>query len=260
MSNIINKVLERTVGFNLKRTKIRCVRKIKGDPIYVEFVGVAGVGKTTLYENVFREVKRKWRNIHELQRIFIDHNYVIATESQPCYQILAQCKMNSIGTRNLNGIDQMKLVKYFHSVLIADSLVHLFNNDYNIISEEGIIHNFGEGLLVLSENNSQEFENLIKHRAVIYCYTSAEIVAKRILEREKKTGRILSQHKVGSFDELVKLQEKSLEQKTILLDFLKKYGIPFLTIDTSNPMFENVNIIKDYLAKLTNNRESDDLF
>jgi hypothetical protein len=56
------------------------------------------------------------------------------------------------------------------------------------------------------------------------------------------------------------LQKKSLNQKSELLDFLSKYDIPVLSIDTSNPMVENVKSVKTYLANLTNNRESDDLF
>lgn len=254
MSNIINKVLERTVGFNLKRARIRSVKKIKGDPIYVEFVGVPGVGKTTLYENVFKKVKRNWRDIHELQRIFMEHTNGIAAESQLCYQELAQHKMQFVGSCDYNGIDQMKLVNYFHSVLIEDSLVHLFNNDYNIISDEGIIHNFGEGILALSKSNKNEFERLIRKRAVVFCQASAEIVAKRILEREEKTGRLLPQHKLDSFEELVSLQKKSLNQKNQVIGFLSKYDIPFLSIDTSNPMTENVEQVVKFLTELTNNK------
>ncbi len=251
MSNIINRILGKTIGINLKRAKIRKVVKVKGEAIYVEFVGVPGVGKTTLYDNVFKEVKNKWRNIHELHRIFIEHSNGIATELQLCYQVLAQSKMQSLNSREYNGIDQMKLVKYFHSVLIADSLVHLFNNDYNIISEEDIIHNFGEGILALSKNNTEDFEELMKNRAVIYCQTSPETVAKRILEREQKTGRLLPQHKVDSFDKLVSLQKKSLEQKHELIYFLSKYNIPYLTVDTSHPMSENVDQVIHFLNKLT---------
>lgn len=254
MSHFINKILSKTIGFNLKRARIRNVKKIKGDPIYVEFVGVPGVGKTTLYENIFKKVKRNWRDIHELQRIFMEHTNGIAAESQLCYQVLAQSKMQSLESCNFNGIDQMKLVKYFHSVLIADSLVHLFNNKYNIMSDEGLIHNFGEGLLALSRSNIDEFKSLSKRRAVIYCHTSAETIAKRIIEREKKTGRLLPQHKLDSFEELVSLQKKCLKQKNQLIGFLSKYDIPFLSIDTSNPMTENVEQVVKFITELTNNK------
>lgn len=254
MSHFINKILSKTIGFNLTRAKIRRVDKIKEEPFYVEFVGVPGVGKTTLYESVFKDVKRKWRDIHEFQRIFIEHADGQAAESLSCYEELAQHKMQSVESRNYTGIDQMKLVKYFHSVLIADSLVYLFNKDYNVMSEEGLIHNFGESILALSKSNEEGFQSLIKKRAVVYCHTSPEIVAKRILEREKKTGRLLPQHKVSSFDELVNLQKKSLELKQQLIDFLSKNDIPILSIDTSNPMTGNVAQVKHFLTKLTYNK------
>lgn len=254
MSHLINKVLSKTIGFNLTRAKTRRVDKIKGNPLYVEFVGVPGVGKTTLYKNVFKEIKRKWRDIHELKTIFIKHAEDQNAESLLCYQELAQHKMQSIETRNYSGIDQMKLVKYFHSVLIADSFGYLFNNDYNVMSEEGLIHNFGDSLLALFKGNKEEFENLMKHRAVVYCHAPAEIVAKQILEREKKTGRLLPQHKVSSFDELVNLQNESLKLKQQLIDFLSKHDIPILSIDTSDPMTGNVAQVKHFLTELTHNK------
>ena len=254
MSNIINRILGKTIGINLKRAKIRRVAKVKGEPIYVEFVGVPGVGKTTLYENVFKEVKRKWRNIHELQKLLYKHTDGKAVESQSYYEGLAQNKMQSLGSRNYSGIDQMKIVKYFHSVLVADSLVHLFNTDYNIMSDEGLIHNFGEGIFELFNSNNEEFKSLMKQRAVIYCQTSAEIVAKRILEREEKTGRLLPQHKVESLEELINLQKKSLELKQLFIDFLSNHDIPVLSLDTSNPMNDNVEQVKHFLNDLTCNQ------
>ena len=254
MSHFINKILSRTIGFNLIRANIRRVDKINGKPIYVEFVGVPGVGKTTLYQNVFKQVKKKWRDIHEFQKIYDNHIDDKNVESQPCYQKLADHKMQSIESRNYSGIDQMKIVKYFHSVLIADSLVFLFNSDYNVMSEEGLIHNFGESLIALYNDNKEEFDNLMKHRAIIYCYAPAEIVAKRILEREKKTGRLLPQHKVNSFAELVNLQNESLKLKQQLINFLSKHDIPILSIDTSNPMSENVDHVKHFLSELTHDK------
>lgn len=252
MSHIINKILGKTIGVNLRRTRPRKVDKFKGKPIYVEFVGVPGVGKSTLYENVFKQVKSKWRNIHELQKIFIRHANSKSTESLSLYQELAQQKIQNVASRNYTGIDKMNIIKYFHSVLIDDSLVYLFNNDYNIMSDEGLIHNFGEAILALSKSKEEEFKSLMERRAVIYCYASPEIVAKRILEREKKTGELLPQHKVDSYDNLVLLQQESLYFKHQIIDSLSNYNIPILSIDTSNSMSQNVDQVVQFLNQLTN--------
>ena len=254
MSNLINYILENTIGYNLKRVKIRKVDKVKVKPIYVEFVGVAGVGKTTLYENVFKQVNSKWRDIHEFQRIFSKHIDGETAEYLSCYQELAQHKMKSVVSYNYNGIDQMKLIKYFHSVLIEDSLVYLYNNKYNVISDEGLIHNFGESILALFKSNKEEFESLMKHRAIIYCKTSAEIVAKRILERERKTGKLLPQHKVDSFDKLVLIQKKTLDNYSQILDFSSQFNIPILSIDTSDSMTQNIDQVKHFLTELIYNK------
>ena len=261
MSKYINKILAKTIGLNLKRINSRRVTKNKIKPIYVEFLGASGVGKTTLFQNTFYQIKNKWLHSSEFSKLFSNYIDGKATESLPIYQELAQQKINSVVFRNFSGIDQMNLIKYFYSVLIDDSLIYLFNKNYNVISEDGLLHNFSDCLYPLYKSNKEELESIIKHRAIVYCYTSAEILAGRILEREKNTGQLRPQHKkVNSFDELVSLQKKSLNQKSELLDFLSKYDIPVLSIDTSNPMVENVKSVKTYLANLTNNRESDDLF
>lgn len=254
MSHLINKILDKTLGVNLVRTKLRKINRNEESPILVEFVGASGVGKTTLYKNVFKQIKSKWIHITEFRRIFISHIDGKTTESLSCYQELAQHKIQSVVSRNYTGIDQMNLIKYFHTVLIDDSLVFLFNKNYNVISEDGLIHNFSDCLAPLFKSNKEAFECIIKNRAIIYCYTSAEVIAKRILEREQTTGQLRPQHKVNSFAELVNLQKKSLELKQQLIDFLSKHDIPTLYIDTSKPMTENVMQVKDFLTKLTHNK------
>lgn len=253
MSHFINKILGKTIGLNLMRTKPRKVDKVKGKPIYVEFVGIPGVGKSTLFDNVFKQVKSKWRNIHEFQKIFIQHVDGKAAESVSCYQDLAIHKMQSVASSNFSGIDQMKIVRFFLSVIIEDSLVSLFNKDYNVISDEGLIHNFGDGLLELCKNNKKEFDNLMKDRAVVYCKAPAEIVANRILGRTKETGKLLPQHKVKSFDKLVMLQKRSLKNKHQIIDLLYKYDIPVVSIDTSESINKNADKVIDFLNTLSNN-------
>lgn len=250
MSHFINNILGKTIGLNLMRTKPRKVDKVKGKPIYVEFVGIPGVGKSTLYDNVFKQVKSKWRNIHEFQKIFIQHIDGKAAESVSCYQDLAIHKMQSVASSNFSGIDQMKILRFFHSVIIDDSLVRLFNNDYNVISDEGLIHNFGDGLLALCENNKEEFRNLMKNRAVVYCNAPAEIVANRILERKKKTGKLLPQHKVDSFEELLLKQEKNLDNYRKIIDLSVKHSLPILSIDTTQAMTKNVDQVVHFLNRL----------
>ena len=254
LNSIINTFLGKTIGVNLKRVKISKVDKADGKPLYVEFVGVPGVGKTTLYNNVFKQIKNKWRDINELEQIFAEHNNGKATESYSCYQDLAQHKVSTVASYDYSGLDKMKIIKYFQSVLIKDSLVYLFNKEYNIVSDEGLIHNFGEGIIAFSNSKESDYKDLLKHRAIIYCETSASTIAKRIIEREKITGNLLPQHKVDSFDKLVLNQEKYLNNYRLIFDYTSKYNIPILSIDTSDPMHDNVQKSIEFMSKLTDKK------
>lgn len=251
---ILNIFLERTLGVNLKRVNTRKIKKAQKEPFYVEFAGVPGVGKSTLYKNVFSRVNNSWLEIHELEKIFAHHTSGIPAESVLCYQELAQHKMNAVASYDYNGMDKMKIVKYFHYVLIQDSLVYLFNKHYNIMSDEGLIHNFGKNIIAQATRESMNYEKLLKQRAIIYCYAPAEIIAKRIIARKKITGNILPQHKVDSFEELIKLQEKALNNYHETIDFSQKYNIPVLSIDTSDSMQQNVAKVKDFITKLTDRK------
>ena len=254
LNNLINTFLGKSIGINLKRVKIRKVDKAEGKHLYVEFVGVPGVGKTTLYNNVFKQIKNKWLDISELQQIFAEHSNGKASESFSCYQDLAQHKVTTVASYDHSGLDKMKILKYFHSVLINDSLVYLFNKEYNIMSDEGVIHNFGEGIVALSKYKESEYKDFLKQRAIIYCETSASIIAKRIKEREKITGNLLPQHKVDSFDILVQHQEKALYNYRHIFDYSSKYNIPILPINTSEPMYDNIQKVIEFMTKLTDKK------
>ena len=253
LNSIINTFLGKAIGVNLKRTKIRKVPMVQREPIFLELAGTSGVGKTTLYKNIFSKIKNNWFNVHEFREILKNVDYEII-ESLPYYQELAQLKVKSVDSMNFSGINKMNLIAYFYSVLIDDSLVHLYNKSYKVISEDGLIHNFSECFSSLSKSGKEAFASTLKYRAIIYCHTTAEIVAERILERQREIGQLRPQHKVDSFQELILLQKKNLNSYGQFIDNLSKYNVPILSIDTSDPMHDNVQKAIEFMSKLTDKR------
>ena len=104
----------------------------------------------------------------------------------------------------------------------------------------------------LLEENSDQFMNLTKNRAIIHCYAPAEKIAERVLKREKEQGNLLPQYKVCSKEVLIEVVENSLKIKNDFISTMKNY-VPILEIDTSNDINENVKRIDQFIIKHQHN-------
>lgn len=247
--------ISRFLGFKIVRYDSFEVSKF-GDsfsPIYIEFVGVAGVGKTTLFNKLNSD--SKWISAAKFVRNHLNSQSIQFAATNSCYQILADSKIEQISKTDDNSVDKLYLLHVFYQCLIHDSLIDTFNNNATIISEEGLIHNFGNNIEQILESGENELiSNLLKRRAIVYCISEPEIVARQIIKRFEETGKLLPHHKTKSFDELVAVQKQALKQKDNLLQLLKKHEVPILMIDTSNSTSENLVKINTFIKQLQKNK------
>ncbi len=95
-----------------------------------------------------------------------------------------------------------------------------------------------------------KINELMKERAVIYCYTHPEVIAQRIQKRTKETGKLLPQHKVNSFEELVEQQKETLKVKEEFVNILRDCDVPVLRINTSDNLQENAKKVNDFIKNL----------
>lgn len=247
----LNKLLSQTLGVNIvrarprRRVDLNGLRKVE-TPMYVEFVGVPGVGKTTLFKHVLDKLEDNWLKLEQFRKRFpplVDYK---TTDSLSFYQEVAAHSMQTVLSSEYNALDKMRFITHFHSVILKDSLVSL-HNEYKFISDEGLFHNCSESVLAVAERNKDAFKELIKNRVLIYCYASAETVANRVVEREKRTGDLLPQYKHASYEDLLKAVNKDLEKAQKLINTLAGYTIPILSVNTENAIADNVREVKEFV-------------
>lgn len=252
MHQKINRYLRKYLGFKIVASGEGKLFRRKNPickPLIIEFVGVPGVGKSTIYRKLLQ------RNRHLLSQkrhvlMFEDKVSATSLDSQKIYQELAENKMNTVFASELLSLDKMRILKYFQSVLLNDYICKQYNTQNTIISEEGLLHNFGTNISSIYNLNEVKNNPLFAHRAIIHCYSTAEQVAKQIRKRYKETGKLVPQHKVGDFNDLIMLQKKALINKKENISFFENAGIPVLHINTYDVINDNVEKINQFIKKL----------
>lgn len=212
--------------------------------MYIEFFGAPGVGKSELFNSI------NWSDYN----IKTEKNHTYKTnatdEILECkfYQHLAETGLQYIEKLNPSPIEKYKLACYFYKIIRQDYIIRkLLYKNYNLVSEEGILHNLGYGIREYKKQEPEELMLLMKNRVFVYCTALPETTADRIISRKKTTGKILPQHKNIPREELIKISKKELAECQLSAQFLERNNITCLHINTELPTSENISTIKSFL-------------
>lgn len=252
MSNFINNILDKSFGLKITRSERNNFEDLddytKEKPLYVEFVGLSGVGKSYLFNKLDKE-KNKWLGIKNFWQLFSHKENNSLLESIPFYQYLAEEKINRTLKRDWLSTDHLAYFRYFHVVINKDALVYKLNKNYIIISEEGLLHNFGSCIEKLYKIDQNKFRKILKNRAIVYCFAPSKVIADRIIKRRKTSEKLLSQYKVDSRRELLQNIDRDLEIKQRVICLFKEY-IPVLEINTADDVKQNAEKVENFIEEL----------
>lgn len=237
-------------GFSIYRNEQKKKIIKNGKPIYIEFMGASGVGKSTLYTKILKR-NRDWYSPNE----FIRKNQLKIEKSpiddNSIYNQIAEQKLKQLIYQNISDVDKFRIAHWGYKTLIDDFLINRFNKDSIILSEEGLLHNFGD-ILVSSQlsldNNT--FKTLLENRFLIYCYSESNNIARQIKKRQEETGRLVSHHKTDSAEKLIIIIEKEIKEKEAILTFLERYNVPILKINTSEDIHQNLEKINTFIDSI----------
>jgi septin family protein len=253
MRKMLNTFLQKFLGIKIVRSqhyalKKRIARKT-GSPLYIEFIGPSGVGKSTLYNEAKRQNKQNnWIGAKEFVKV--SNYHIDDTFYSPKYDNLAEVKLQYFPIKDISSWDRMKLIAYFYSNIRREVIINLNNKNSTVVFEGGILHNFDLEIASLHQSKPALFKELIDKRAIVYCCNTPENIAKQILKREKETGQIRAHHKTNSFEELVKQQKDFLEMNETHIETFSRYQVPVLTVDTSDNLAKNAHKVNAFIRKL----------
>src|SRR5690554_1490183 len=257
MINKINLFLYKFFGYRLTKTQtgfeVKKISKTQTKPLYIEFVGAFGVGKTTLFNNLNNERNKSW--VVASDYIYLNRKMInreIIESAGFYYQELAKYCMVDLMERKILPTDKMSKFNFLHSKLLEEIFILLNNKEFTIINDDGFLHNCTNAFIKLYNYDKALFEQSIKHRIVVYCYTSPDVLANQILKRQKETGFLSIFHTHENLTELINKQKVFLDEKRELISLLKKYNRPILNINTSDPLEENCRKVKEFILKNQN--------
>lgn len=258
MKKRINGFLQKYFGIKLIHSGLGFFKKYsiyKTRPIYVEFYGPSGVGKTTLFRSAKKSNKNRWLPLQNFKEIYLSRLKRNTLIPDSIYQFLAEDKIEEVLENPMYPMSSVKMdkIRFFYSTLIDDLLIKSFNKNYTIVSEEGLIQIYTSSIMKLCCREESDFREFLKDRAVIYCYAPAEVIANQIIKRNKNEKNLRIEHATDSFNELVEKQFLELENKNKLIRKLKELTVPVLLVDTTIEIKENVKRINEFIQDLQKN-------
>jgi adenylate kinase family enzyme len=247
LNNIINNFFGlRIARYDKNEIPLELEKYEKDRPLIVEFVGLSGIGKSTLFSQIDWK-KNKCVPINNFYEQKKDSDNLIFQAKE--YQTLASIMTDRISNIPVPPTEYFLYFCISRKLLMEDFTVQNFNINHIIVSDEGIIHNFGDDLIKLKELDSSLFQKLMLNRKVVFCDTTSDVLAERVLKRKKEIGRISAIDRNLTKDELILKFKNELEQKRNFIAWLEDQGIDCLKIDMNNQMHLNVLTIEEYIKK-----------
>lgn len=255
---VINKTLSKTFGFtivkNKKRLKLNSETKKPRKIFYIEFIGISGVGKTTLC-NAFLKDKNNSQYVGIRQFRSSNQEKATAFKNKLFYEHLIKNKLNIFKEKkNKTALSHLKQINVRYTKLMDDAIIYNFNENYTICADTGIFWFYDKSIRKLQKDYYDDFIKFIDGRVLIHCYAPPSVIIKNIKKRYQETG--INRHQ--AFDNRDKdlgfFLEKSMKDKKELINLLKP-EMPILEINTSHDLEENVKKVAAFIEQLENNSD-----
>lgn len=209
---------------------------------HIEFIGPAGIGKSTIYEEVKRHVIGDWYYREHLQGML--EKYGDDGEAARHLQLL-HGKLDHFDRYNLSGYGKLKLIWFFTDILLKD--LAMSNNgslSKKFLLDEGLCHNFSEELMDLPD---ADLKVLMKERAFVFVQArDNSIIVDRIRKREGETGRKVMYHVGLDDDALKELSDASTLLFNAFMERVETLGVPVCRIFAEDDFQTNIKRVLDF--------------
>lgn len=236
-------------------------------PLFIEFAGLPGVGKTTISNEVINQLKISGFNIPNLsildslykKEIIIDSrsSHVLVSAKKWIMSIVGDIKRSILifkisSTFRYKGIS---LLKASQGMLNGIGFYRLLkNSDYEIvILDEGFLHKIFSLMVFQNKWNIQMTEHSIiqkiidfyKENNIFLCYlhVSPEVCMDRLINRGIQTIELSDENIVNE------LTKNGPSFTAFLEDFKTRYSY-FIDINTGENISKNVDVICDKIVLL----------
>jgi len=242
---------------NYKAYKIRpngiiTSRKKVKKPLYVEFLGIRAVGKSTVLLKLMES-----HNRYVDYELFAKHYPSLprvlkkGVLENPFYQNIVRDQIEKLmDDDNVLPTDKAFLIGTYFDKMHSDLQLRMYNKNYIVLTDEGIFKHFYKSIYELY--NNKEGEDILKEqcrdRMYIHCYNSPEKIVEQIQERGR-TKALNIVYKNKSYDELIEICEEGYEDERKMINLLKKIGVPVLEINTSEAIQKNADQVDEFILR-----------
>lgn len=258
----INYLLERIFKLRVTRAKngqppINLSGKEKNqiENKVVEFMGISGVGKTTLC-NYYLDSREKDFDDKIITPSEVQSFCNISSiEISGIYDKLLSMWFEDLATKfsYFPGNKKFVMIRYFRSILAEDAKLACCFNNKIIVLDGGLFHNFSLKLMKLIDD--KEIRELLKNKAIIYCWASPDFIFNNVKHRAQ-TGEVNLFHQRLNDEELYNFISKSLENRRRAVIEFEKFGIPVLKVNTEQDQDYNSGKIDDFIVQLAVKNDS----
>lgn len=211
--------------------------------LHIEFVGHAGIGKSTLCDELKKHVIGDWLYKEDLPDIL--PKFLGSESNEDQYLLLLGGKIKNLDHYSLTSYQKLSLVRYFSDVLLKDLVRNSSElSPKKFFLDEGLCHNFFEELVDLPD---ADLKTLMAGRALVFMQARTnDTIINRIRKREKETGRMTTYHVGLNDDQLKDLAELNLSLFNDFVDRAEALGVPICKIFAEDGLQKNVNQVLEF--------------
>lgn len=209
--------------------------------LIVEFIGAPCVGKSTHLTKF-----EKYTSIHFNNGIGFGFFNTVDENTKDYHVEIMHAKVNILLEKGFSKRNIYKNINYCTSQINNDTKYLSVNGC--VITEEGIFHSFTKQFIALADENVKLFKSAIKNRIFIHIKATPEKIYEQIIERHKKTKRLMPEHDTSK-EEIIRMSSESIASKAKLIELIKLHNGSCLELDVKNGLEKNVKLIDEFIKK-----------